>query len=73
MFETSNHQENDTEAMSQPLAMSCNLRNPRQIVFTPGSPSRFRPKKPPNLAIQRIQVFIVGGVDGGIEVLLIVQ
>lgn len=65
--------ENGAYANIQVSAMSCKRRNPSQIVFTPGSPSRFRPKKPPNLAIQRIQVFIVGGVDGGVEVLFIVQ
>jgi BASS family bile acid:Na+ symporter len=39
------------------------------IVFTPGSPSFLRPRKPPSWAIQRTQVFKLGGERGGCRVL----
>ena len=32
---------------------NCNCRYPRHRVFTPGSPSRFRPRNPPSLALAR--------------------
>jgi hypothetical protein len=37
----------------QVSAISCSLCQPRQITVMPGSPSRLRPRKPPNWAIQR--------------------
>jgi hypothetical protein len=46
-------------------AISCNRLSPRQIVLTPGSPSLFRPKKPPSKAIIRTASRKDGGVFGG--------
>ncbi len=57
------------ESSSQVCAMSCSRRRPCQIVFTPGSPSPLRAKKPPSWAIQRTQVFKLGGDRGGCGVL----
>src|SRR4028119_980191 len=57
------------ETSSQVWAMSCSRRRPCQIVFTPGSPSPLRPKKPPSWAIQRTQVFKLGDDRGGCGVL----
>lgn len=48
----------------QVSAISCNLCQPRQITVMPGSPSRLRPRKPPNWAIQRTVCRTVGGADG---------
>jgi len=49
----------------QIAAMSSSRCNPNHKVFTPGSPSLFRPKKPPNRAIQRTQSTNNGGTRGG--------
>jgi hypothetical protein len=38
---------------SAPRIMSCSLSQPRHIVIHPGSPSRLRPMKPPNMANSR--------------------
>jgi hypothetical protein len=56
------------ETNFQVCAMSCNRRRPCQSVFTPGSPSCLRPKKPPSWAIQRTQVLKLGGASGGLGV-----
>jgi LmbE family N-acetylglucosaminyl deacetylase len=41
----------------RPAAYSITRSSPIQIVFTPGSPSHFRPKKPPSIATNRITSF----------------
>jgi hypothetical protein len=53
-----------TLARYQMSAISCNLCQPRHITVMPGSPSRLRPRKPPNWAIHRTACRTVGGVGG---------
>lgn len=53
--------------------MSSNRRSPRKIALAPGSPSPVRPRKPPNLAIQRTARPRQGRARGGVGVRRIVQ
>src|ERR1700691_994938 len=53
--------------------MSLSLCQPRQMVIMPGSPSDFRSRKPPSLAIQCIASCTVGGFFEGVFFSLILH
>src|SRR6202011_2191365 len=52
----------------QVAAISCKRVRPRHSTFTPGSPSPFRPRKPPNRPINRTASRRLGGCSGRVAV-----